>query len=106
MGKIKTNEVKLSGDITKDFEARKTTTDKDWAYFSISVDNSKKINGEWENEKFFVNCKTFSSTVCANLRGLTQWSTIKVIGKLKQDEYNGKKQFYLLVDSVEIIEIK
>jgi len=79
------NTVTLQGRLTRNTELKKVN---DWviASFSIAVNQSRKINGEWTDETSFFDCKMFGK-VEKLASYMTKGSFITVSGSLKQERW-------------------
>jgi single-strand DNA-binding protein len=85
-----TNTVTISGNITKDAEA-KTAGGWDLISFSVANNYSKKDGNEWTKVANFFNVKFFVKDSSKMLQYLIKGTKVAVTGKLRQDTWKDKE---------------
>lgn len=96
------NKVICIGNLTKDVELKKTSTDKSVVVFSIGVNEG--------NITEFIECEAWNKSAELISQYCAKGSKLLVEGKLRTNTYEGKtgkvKKVYVLVDRVEFLSPK
>lgn len=103
------NRVNVSGNLTRDPEARMTSGGTQVLSFGVAVNDRRRNpqTGEWEDYPNFVDCTMFGSRAEAVSRYLTKGSKVAIEGKLRYSswERDGQKRSKLevIVDELEFM---
>lgn len=87
------NVIVLEGRLARDAsEGYKKSADGQTAYgsFTIAVNRSKKVDGQWVEQASFVDCKGFGKQYDYAVPRMTKGSMVRVVGHLEQDKWTGK----------------
>ena len=106
------NNVSISGNLTRDPEARATASGKTVLQFSIAVNERRKNaqTGEWEDYPNYVDCVVFGNRATSLSNILRKGMKVCVQGKLRYHswESEGKKRSKLdvIVDEIEFMQAR
>ena len=96
------NKVIEIGNLVKDIEVKKTSTDKSVVDFSLAVNEGKITE--------FVDCQAWEKTADLIAQYCKKGTKLLVEGKLRSNSYEGKtgkvKKIFVLVDRVEFLSAK
>jgi single-strand DNA-binding protein len=85
------NTVTLSGNLTKDFELRYTTSGRGVASAGLAVNRRYQVNGEWQEETSFVNLVAWAELGEHLAASLHKGDRVIVTGRLAQRSYEDRE---------------
>ena len=104
------NNITVAGNLTKDAEIRTSKDGKTAVFnYSIAINESRKVNGEWENYPHFIDVTSFAreSKAPKYRDGLKKGVGVVIQGTIAQDrwEYEGKNysKVFIKSNSVEFL---
>ena len=100
------NRVVITGNLTKDAELRKTSSDLPVLAFSLAVNERRKKGDEWVDYANFVDCVIFGTRAEGLSKILKKGGRIAVEGKLRYSTWEteeGQKRSKLEVIADEIV---
>lgn len=103
------NKAIISGNLTRDPEARQTAGGMTVLNFGVAVNErvKNKQSGEWEDYPNFIDCTIFGARAQSVSRFLSKGSKVAIEGKLRwsQWEHDGQKRskIEVIVDEIEFM---
>ena len=99
--------ITLGGNLGGDIEVRTVRGDLQIANFSVAVNTSQKVDGEWEDVTSWYRCVAFGKTA-NKLQGLSKGSYVAVAGtastkKWKKDDGTVQENLEIKVNSIDIV---
>lgn len=97
------NVVVLEGRLVRDASEGYKTGKSGTPYgeFTIAVNESRKVDGEWKDETSYIDCKGFGKGYDYAVPRMTKGSLVRVIGKIKQERWtssDGTKKSRVVVE--------
>lgn len=104
------NRVLISGNLTRDPEARTTTSGSTVLNFGVAVNDRRRNqqSGEWEDVPNFIDCVVFGSRAEALQRFLSKGTKVAIEGKLRYRSWEAqdgskRSKIEVAVDDVEFM---
>lgn len=104
------NKVLISGNLTRDPEARTTTSGSTVLNFGVAVNDRRRNqqSGEWEDVPNFIDCVVFGSRAEALQRFLSKGTKVAIEGKLRYRSWEAqdgskRSKIEVAVDDVEFM---
>ena len=99
--------ITLGGNLGGDIEVRTGRCDLQNANFSVAVNTSQKVDGEWEDVTSWYRCVAFGKPA-NTLQGLSKGSYVAVAGtastkKWKKDDGTVQENLEIKVNSIDIV---
>lgn len=99
------NTCTISGNLCRDPELKATSGGMAVLSLSVAVNESRKVNGEWEDVASFVDVTMFGKRAEGVSRYLSKGTYVAVTGKLRQDRWEGKdgskrSKLYVVADNI------
>lgn len=85
------NQVQLVGGITREPELRSAATGTSILNFSVAVNHSRKVDGEWVDEPNFIDVVAFGDLADNVSESLEKGNRVSVTGRLQQRSWEDKE---------------